>query len=411
MTALKSALVLSGGGAYGAYEVGVIKALTAGQCHSTNHIALDPDIFVGTSVGSFNAAMLAVDKGGPHESIAALETVWREQVADKGDGRGNGAFRIRGNPVDYFDPRTPGNPLDILERLFADTSSLSKAAAPRLLHLLSPQAGIVERVENLVDISAFVDVDPFCQLVQKNLDAHSLRQSHKVLRVIATNWKKGTAHEFDFRQMTNEDIWSAIRASTAIPGLFPPVQHRQDTFVDGGVVQNTPIKPAIEAGADIIHVVSLNAKLSQYPQDHRENTIDTFSRVYSAMLSSAIAEDIESARWVNEGIEVMEKIEAGIDANTAALRQFTRVAGVIYNRLRHEANPLRSLTIHRYFPDRDLGDIFGMLNFHTSAIDALIEGGYADALAHNCGANGCVLAARHHTSARVASSSATPSPS
>src|SRR6185312_2565128 len=196
MTAAKSALVLSGGGAYGAYEVGVIKALTEGKCHSTRHADLDPDIFIGTSVGSFNAAMLAMNKGGPHESIAALESVWREQVADRGDGRGNGAFRIRGNPIDYFDPRTPGNPLDVLERLLADTSSLSKAAAPRLLHLLSPQAGIVERVENLVDISAFVDVDPFCQLVQRNLDAHSLRESHKVLRVIATNWKKGTAHEF-----------------------------------------------------------------------------------------------------------------------------------------------------------------------------------------------------------------------
>jgi hypothetical protein len=57
----------------------------------------------------------------------------------------------------------------------------------------------------------------------------------------------------------------------------------------------------------------------------------------------------------------------------------------------------RAVTIHRYFPDKSLGDIVGMLNFHSSAIDSMIKDGYADALAHNCAANECVLAPPSHS--------------
>jgi predicted acylesterase/phospholipase RssA len=61
---VKAGLVLSGGGAFGAYEVGAIKALYSGHSRATAGAPLDPDIFVGTSVGNFNAAVLAMNKGG-----------------------------------------------------------------------------------------------------------------------------------------------------------------------------------------------------------------------------------------------------------------------------------------------------------------------------------------------------------
>lgn len=395
MSDTRAALVLSGGGAFGAYEIGVIKALTNGDSPATGHTPLDPQIFTGTSVGSFNAAMLAMNKGGMQDSIGNLEAVWRDQVADKDDGRGNGVYRIRGNPSGYLDLRTPGSPAELLQRFLGDTAAMSKDVAPRMLHLFANDASVVERVESLVHLSAFIDIEPFCHLVQRNLDPEALRRSRKILRVLATNWKKGIAHEFRFREMTDEHTWDAIRASAAIPGLFPSVEIGHEKYIDGGVVQNTPIKPAIEEGASEIHVVSLNAKLSQFPNAQLENTITTFSRVYTAMLSGNLEEDIESARWVNEGVEVLEKCEAGGDPSSDEMRRFARVAGVISKRLRHEGKMPRSLTIHRYFPDKCLGDLLGMLNFHASAIDALIADGYADALAHDCRANGCVLGAGH----------------
>ena len=389
----KSALVLSGGGAYGAYEVGVIQALFEGRCPSTSGIPLDPDVFVGTSVGSFNAAVLAMNKGGATGALRTLQSIWKDRVADKGDGGGNGVYRIRGNPAEYLDPRLPGSPLEQLQRLFVDTRSLGLAAAPRLLNFLSPDSLLIERIKGLVNISAFLDVDPFCHLVEDCIEPRALRESGKVLRVNATGWRTGDCQEFDFPRMTDEETWPAIRASAAIPALFPPVKLWKEMFIDGGVVQNTPLLPAIDEGATEIHVVSLNPKMTMLPESHIENTLDTFSRVYSAMLSANVAEDIESARWVNDGIEVLERIDAGEDLDSDVMRRFVRVARVISARLHQEGKLPRKLTIHRYYPARYLGDMFGMLNFHSTAINAMIDDGYHDACAHDCRANDCVVPA------------------
>jgi NTE family protein len=390
----RSALVLSGGGAYGAYELGVIKALVEGRNPATAGEAFDPAVFVGTSVGSLNASILAMNKGGLQESVATLESIWRDQVADKGDGRGNGVYRIRGNPVGYFDPRIPGTPAEPMHRIVEDFKVLGKTAVPRMLHLLTAASGLMDRVETLVDISAILDIEPLCDLIERNLDPSVLRASHKKLRVMATSWETGAAEEFDFRHMSDEDTWAAIRASAAIPGLFPRVKLWDQTFVDGGVVQNTPIKPAIEEGADEIHVVSLNPKLSALEPERLDNTVATFSRVYTAMLSANIDEDIASAQWVNDGVEVMERVANGEEMNSELLTRFARVANVIYKRLAEQHRLPRVVTIHRYFPAKSLGDLFGMLNFQTSAINDMIVQGYGDARAHDCAANGCVLTAR-----------------
>src|SRR6266853_1350521 len=264
----KTALVLSGGGAYGAYEVGVIKALFEGRSPSTSRTPLDPDVFTGTSVGGFNAAVLAMNQGGAAESIKRLHAIWTDRVADNGDGRGNGVYRIRGNPADYLDPRLPGSPLEQILRLIADTTSLGRAAAPRVLNFLSPEGGLAERMEALVDISAFLNVDPFCHLVEDSIEPRAIRESTKVLSVTATGWWTGDAQEFDFPNMTDEETWPAIQASAAIPGLFPPVKLWKEVFIDGGVVQNTPIRPAVDEGASEIHAISLNPKMTQLPDSH-----------------------------------------------------------------------------------------------------------------------------------------------
>ena len=59
----KSAVILSGGGANGAFEVGVMKALFAGKSPTTDRRPLEPDIYTGASVGSYNAAYM-VERSG-----------------------------------------------------------------------------------------------------------------------------------------------------------------------------------------------------------------------------------------------------------------------------------------------------------------------------------------------------------
>ena len=95
----KSALVLSGGGVFGAYEVGVTLALTRGASGGTGSRPLEPSVFTGTSAGAFNAAFLASRGEQPAGRAAAeLARVWYERIADQGDGAGNGVFRFRTTP-------------------------------------------------------------------------------------------------------------------------------------------------------------------------------------------------------------------------------------------------------------------------------------------------------------------------
>ena len=94
----KTALVLSGGGAYGAYEAVIIKALYAGESPATEFTPLDADVLTGTSVGSFNAAVLAMNLDSARASALRLEKLWTTDIANRGDGRGNGVYRIRSNP-------------------------------------------------------------------------------------------------------------------------------------------------------------------------------------------------------------------------------------------------------------------------------------------------------------------------
>jgi len=131
--------------------------------------------------------------------------------------------------------------------------------------------------------------------------------------------------------------------------------------------------------------------MAQMPESRIENTLDTFTRVYSAMLSSNIVEDVESARWVNDGLDVMERIEAGEELNTGTMLRFAKVASEIHRKLLKSGQLPRKLTIHRYYPGKYLGDMLGMLNFHRGAIEDMIAEGYANTCAHDCEESGCVL--------------------
>ncbi|HXE64969.1 MAG TPA: patatin-like phospholipase family protein [Bryobacteraceae bacterium] len=389
----KSALVLSGGGAFGAYEVGVIKALFDGCVPSTGGSRLEPDIFSGTSVGNFNAAVMAMNIGGGCASAERLHHLWTHEIADNNDGRGNGVYRIRTMPTAYLDLARAGSPREQMHRLVDTARIFTEYAAKRGLRFIASDDDIFERIAGLVDISALFDVSEFYNLVRKSISPETLRASGKVLRVTATGWNTGDAQEFDFPRMTDAETWSAIQASAAIPAVFPPVTLWGDIFIDGGVVMNTPIKPAVLAGATELHVVSLNPDIPQLPPTHVDNTFDTFNRVYAMMLTTMIAEDIESARWINEGIEALERIDAGEELTTPLGRQFTRVAGQIYNKLKADGTLYRKLTIHRYYPKEALGGMAEMLNFRRMAIDRLIDEGYKETLEHDCVLNNCVIPA------------------
>src|SRR2546427_12022613 len=90
------AIVLSGGGAYAAYEVGVLKALAEGQAGTLAGQPFDPAVVSGTSAGAFNAALLlSADAPDFGSAMRYLETTWQDAVAAPSEAGGGGVLRYR----------------------------------------------------------------------------------------------------------------------------------------------------------------------------------------------------------------------------------------------------------------------------------------------------------------------------
>src|SRR6185369_8977564 len=143
----RMAVVLSGGGAYGAYEVGVMKALLGGEMKGAGYRPLDPEVFTGTSVGSFNASMM-VSQPRVSGAVAVdhLEQIWLNQIAE-GPGRcGNGVFRIRANPLRYVDPDCVASPFQSLTKMDEDASFLSRSFLVRSLNFFITQGSLSNRL-------------------------------------------------------------------------------------------------------------------------------------------------------------------------------------------------------------------------------------------------------------------------
>ena len=367
---VKQAIVFSGGGAYGAYEVGVLKALAQDGWAG-------PQIVSGVSAGAFNAALLAGAPDGDLISAARwLEDVWLNRIP------GN-VFQVRANPMTILESLT--NPFQSAINWLGDVQTLSTNFLIRLWNvgLAGP---FDERWLQLVDLASFISVAPLERLLGELIKADRLRQSKMKLSVVATNWSSGRVEVFNNEKMSDKEAVAILLSSAAIPGFFPARQVGDQTYVDGGVVTNTPLSPAIADGADEIRIIYLDQDVSKTPLLKIPNTFDTLDRVMAINLAFRINGDIENARRINRAIEMFDERETEMKETTpSGLAQLASH----WERVR-ALGKTRKLTIHRYFPSRDLGGILGLLRFEKSAHQALIQRGYEDAKRHDCEVNRCV---------------------
>src|SRR5262249_32293030 len=104
--AVKAGLVLSGGGATGAYEVGVLKALLLGHSPVTERRPLHLKSIAATSIGTFNASVLLSHHDGRvwDGAVAALESTWVDKISASRAISPNGVFRYRPNFLEWLDP-------------------------------------------------------------------------------------------------------------------------------------------------------------------------------------------------------------------------------------------------------------------------------------------------------------------
>ena len=386
-----TAFILSGGGANGAYEVGVMKALLEGASPATGHRPVDPEILTGTSVGAYNAAFLAASpQESARDTIQRLEEIWLKKIARTSSSCGNGVFRIRGLPLQFLDPGCLGQPARTLARTAQDGAYFGFYSMLRTASLLGRRGRLEDRLLQLVDYGAFFSVEPLERLVRETLDLAGLGRSSKKLVVAASDWKKGELRLFERGEVASAHGHDIILASTAIPGIFPPVVIGGVPYVDGGVLMNTPLRPAIRAGAESLHVIYLDPFVREIPLDWMPSSIDTMYRLFALLWSASLDDDVQDAEEINRGLALLAQA-ADLPATGEAARRFVAVAERLYQRLLASSRPYRPLVIHRYRPAQDLGGGGGLLNFDQKRLEEVIALGYQDAVHHDCQKNGCAV--------------------
>ena len=260
-----NALVMSGGGARGAFEVGVVDYLVRDR-------GLDFDVVTGVSVGALNAAMLAQaqDADELSEQLEALKDVY---------------FGIRS----YRDVFLKRGIARLLE-LPAD-----------LDHLLSGLGS-----------NAIYDPTPLQRLIDRHLDVERLRQSPRTLRIGVVSLDRG-----DYRSVpgSDPDIKNFVLASTAIPWVFPPVVVRDERYIDGGTRNIAPLGDAFDGLAATdpdntrpkrMFVVLSTPRHLPHIRGERD-LLDLLERSVDIMMAGVTHHDLEHARQINEGLRAVRE--------------------------------------------------------------------------------------------------------
>jgi predicted acylesterase/phospholipase RssA len=226
-----------------------------------------------------------------------------------------------------------------------------------------------------VDLEALICTDPLMDLLQRTIQLERIRCSNKKLRIAATNWRTGEVRIFTNEDMTDQIGRDIILASSAIPGIFPRVQIENNPYVDGGLVMNTPLKPAIDAGADCLHIVFMDPEVANLPLPKLPNTVNDLFRSLIIGFNAELQRDLASAELVNQQISQL-KPPIAASSNTVG-------AGPT------EISTKRLLTVHLYRPSQTLGA--GWLSFGRDLIQATIQRGFEDTVGHDCKAANCLI--------------------
>jgi predicted acylesterase/phospholipase RssA len=242
------ALVLSGGGAHGAYEAGIIAGLVQAG-------ALDAyDVICGTSIGSLNAMLVATGQGAQvralWSSIAAQNVLRPKPEFAAFDGRrsaiarGLAALRFvygatRGRVTGFVDATA-------LRKIISQYALLPDGRTPRPF--------VRPLLWTATDLTAGHGVG----FVRGATGANAGRTLPALSQVFASPARAGL-----LTQVADSDLVAALQASTAIPGVFDPVTlpSGSSAYVDGGVLSNSPVNLAQYAGATRIDLVILAASV------------------------------------------------------------------------------------------------------------------------------------------------------
>jgi predicted acylesterase/phospholipase RssA len=237
---VKTGLVLLGGGASAAYEVGVIKAIYTGRCPAAGGVR--PQVFCGRGAGGFNCAVVASRYPGQSPDPAGyLESLWADEIPQEGKMRNTRVFRRRLDTAQFFDFGFMWRrPFKSWKLYFGDLWSLmTQGSSPEFWQEMSPMQRLIRES---IDISAI--------RAGENDPEHT-----RILRVIAVERGSGSVRVFRNRDFTEEAGHAVIQASCALPGVFPAVAVEGKPYVACGPSLADLMQAAVDEGCEAVHLV------------------------------------------------------------------------------------------------------------------------------------------------------------
>ena len=284
-----TALVLSGGGARGAYEAGFVRYLRE-ELPASVRPAVRFDILCGTSVGAVTACFLAATMDAPADQGRVLTSVWSDLTLEK-------VYKVQGEDL-----------WTLAGKMWrAATTDPLRPEGWRLFDVLHPGP-----LEEMVRTRAS----------WPRISANLAKGLFSALSV--STMKIGTGNTVVFVQRREGGVppWSCdpyteareavigpehALASAAIPMLFRSVKIGDEYFCDGSVRQNTPLSPALRLGAERVLIVSLKhraaapappPKLTTYP-----TTPVLMGKVLNALMLDHTDYDLDRLRRFNSILE------------------------------------------------------------------------------------------------------------
>jgi NTE family protein len=362
----KTGLILTGGGARAAYQVGVLKAIAEILPRRTKNPF---PIICGTSAGAFNAVTLAVYAQGFRLGVQYLEKMWKSFTAH--DIYRADALGVLSNSLRWFGG------------LILNGLGINKLNNVSLLDS-SPLAELLDR--SLPS-----------EKIQENIDAGMLH----ALCISASGY--GTGHSVNFFQsVQGVQPWQRARrlgiatyieakhilASSAIPFIFPAVRINREYFGDGSMRQIAPISPALHLGATRILVIGTGqiddipasrSKMDEYP-----SLAKIAGHALDSIFLDSLEVDIERLNRINKTIDLIpEDVRHHLHLHHIEVLQISpsqsieKIAGRYAKQLPY---PIRFLLSGVGAMRRNASNLVSYLLFEKDFCRILIDLGYQDAM-------------------------------